>query len=590
MIPVLRGVRLVRRAHVVELIVLLVVGDASFLQRLDEVLDPVAIARIQAVSAELAKLAIRHLLSLLDLLRVQLHLGRVDRVRADVDVVDLAVRWLHIRIIIVVLDGLGSDVLVAGLPVLLSNPALELVDGALFKLLAHEFLLAEPRILGLTVLGHVHGAAVDRVRVQRRLRIVLGRLGVAGLLRVRRRHIEHHVVEIVVGLARRVHSRITAFTGIIVAAAGLGLLGDYIDELVLLHGHVLLDESNDSLAQADLVVETGRADDRLRLRAALGHLDRALLLVQLRVELANLNAVDALLASVLQDDQLVRNNTLCDLLLLGRIQLVRFRHLVDQVLATVLLFGGMVQNGRGAHFLLAARVLIAGAKRARETRFNTCRLLMNVAVTHFGDVIEDIAPVAFEHVQIRPYLPVNLAPRYSICFSDEGYELFEVPALVNDVLSANLTVAVNVALCFRAMHDLALAHGEELVAVSALVQIICFFLEEQLKLLHKEARHQLVFALFELVQTVQRHLACHISDDLRVDAAHVHLDAGNFLDVLDEELKALLDEAVDLEEVGRNQNGDRVLDVQLWPVILLDGRLLGVDAIVTALLQSDLQA
>ena len=135
-------------------------------------MDPVAITRVQAVSAELAQLSVSHLFDLFDLLRVQLHLRGVHRVRANMDIV-LVVRRLHIRVVVVVLDWLGCHVLVASLPVLLSNSALQLIDGTFLKLLAHELLLTEPSILGLTVLGDVHGAAVDHVGVHRRLWIVL---------------------------------------------------------------------------------------------------------------------------------------------------------------------------------------------------------------------------------------------------------------------------------------------------------------------------------------------------------------------------------------------------------------------------------
>ena len=44
-------------------------------------------------------------------------------------------------------------------------------------------------------------------------------------------------------------------------------------------------------------------------------------------------------------------------------------------------------------------------------------------------------------------------------------------------------------------------------------------------------------------------------------SAHVDLNARNFFDVLYEELETFFDQAVDLEEVSRNQYGDRILDV-----------------------------
>lgn len=173
-VPVLGCIRLVgRTVSIVEVgRILLIVGHASLFQCLSQVVDPVAITRVQAVSAELAQLTVRHLFGLLDLLRVQLNLCGVHSVRANMDVV-LVVRRLHIRVVVVVLDWLGCNVLVASLPILLSYSTLELVDGTFLKLLAHEILLAEPRILGLTVLRNVHGATSDHVGVNRRLRIIL---------------------------------------------------------------------------------------------------------------------------------------------------------------------------------------------------------------------------------------------------------------------------------------------------------------------------------------------------------------------------------------------------------------------------------
>jgi hypothetical protein len=263
---------------------------------------------------------------------------------------------------------------------------------------------------------------------------------------------------------------------------------------------------------------------------------------------------------------------------------------VHQVVATVLLLSGDIEDGGGANFLLAARVLVAGAERTSEAGLDPSRLLMHVTITHFSDMVENAAAVALEDVQIRPDLPIYLAPRNSISFSYERDKLLQVPALVDDVLRANLTVAVDVALGLGTVHDLALAHSEQFVAVSALVQVVGLLLEKQLKLLHEEARHELVLALLQLVQAIERYLARHITNYLRVDAAHVDLHARDFFNIFDEELETFFHEAVNFEEVSRNQNGDRILDVQLWSVILLDGRLLGVHTVVAALLQSDLEA
>jgi hypothetical protein len=48
---------------------------------------------------------------------------------------------------------------------------------------------------------------------------------------------------------------------------------------------------------------------------------------------------------------------------------------------------------------------------------------------------------------------------------------------------------------------------------------------------------------------------------LGVDAPHVNLDFGDFLDVLNKEVETLLNESIDLEEVGRDKNCNCVFDV-----------------------------
>ncbi len=95
-------------------------------------------------------------------------------------------------------------------------------------------------------------------------------------------------------------------------------------------------------------------------------------------------------------------------------------------------------------------------------------------------MVEDIAAIAFEYEQIGPDLPVNLSPRNTVGFPDEGDEFFEVPSSINDMLGPNLTVIIDVALCLVAVQDLALAHREQLVAVGAFVEIIVLFFEQEL--------------------------------------------------------------------------------------------------------------
>ena len=204
-------------------------------------------------------------------------------------------------------------------------------------------------------------------------------------------------------------------------------------------------------------------------------------------------------------------------------------------------------------------------------------------------MIEDIASVTLKHLQVRPHLPVDLSPGDSVGFSNEGDEFLQVPRSVDDVLGSDLSVIIYVALGFAAVKYLSLAHSEQLITVGTLVQVVPLLLEEQLQLLHEKSTDQLVFSLLEHVQSIQADFSCHFTDDLRVDAAHVHLHLGYLLNVLHKEVEALLDEPVDLQEVSRDEDCHCVLDVELGSVVLLDCRLFGVVAIV-ALLDGKLPA
>jgi len=122
-----------------------------------------------------------------------------------------------------------------------------------------------------------------------------------------------------------------------------------------------------------------------------------------------------------------------------------------------------------------------------------------------------------------------------------SYELLQVPGLVDDVLGPNLTVTVDVRFGFGAVKYLALAHGEQFVAIGTFVKVITFFLQQQLQLLHEQTRYKLVLAFLQQIEPIEGHFASHVSDNLRIDAAHVDLDLGDLLDVLDEVLEALFD-------------------------------------------------
>ena len=196
-----------------------------------------------------------------------------------------------------------------------------------------------------------------------------------------------------------------------------------------------------------------------------------------------------------------------------------------------------------------------------------------MAISHFGYVIKDVASLTPEDLQIGPHLPVDFSPGDSVSFPDESNELLEVPGPVDNMLGSNLSVIIDVRFALGAVEHLPLAHSEQFVAEGALVEVVALLLQQKFQFFHEQTRHQLVFTLLQDVQTVKGHFSGHLSDDLGVDAAHIDLHFGDFFDVLDEEVQALLHESIDLQEVSGDQDGHSVLNVKLWSVVLLDGRL-----------------
>ena len=91
----------------------------------------------------------------------------------------------------------------------------------------------------------------------------------------------------------------------------------------------------------------------------------------------------------------------------------------------------------------------------------------------------------FENLEVRPNLPVDFSPGYPVGLSDECHEFLEIPRPINDMLGSNLTVIVDVSLTLGAVEDLSLAHGEQFVTKSTLIEVVPFLLEQQLQFLHE---------------------------------------------------------------------------------------------------------
>lgn len=135
MIPVFALICLVWRSTLDGLIalvaLLLVVRHPALLEDISECSDSVPVASVEPVAPELPELSIGHLLRLLDLLRIQLYLSGIYSVRTtSVHFIVSFVWWLHVTIVIVILCSFCSG-FAARLPILLSDPALELIDGPL---------------------------------------------------------------------------------------------------------------------------------------------------------------------------------------------------------------------------------------------------------------------------------------------------------------------------------------------------------------------------------------------------------------------------------------------------------------------------
>lgn len=100
------------------------------------------------------------------------------------------VRWLHVTIVVVVLRRWLS-LAATSLSILLGDPRLKLVNGALFKLFPLDFFVSEPGIFSLTIFVHV----VITVRLlSRGLRMILTAFCVSLIFSVRTCHIEHDII------------------------------------------------------------------------------------------------------------------------------------------------------------------------------------------------------------------------------------------------------------------------------------------------------------------------------------------------------------------------------------------------------------
>lgn len=110
---------------------------------------------------------------------------------------------------------------------------------------------------------------------------------------------------------------------------------------------------------------------------------------------------------------------------------------------------------------------------------------MLLAGAHFCDGVKFLTPSAVDQIQVRPHLPIDLFPADAVRFANKRHKLLQVPTFVDYVLRTNLAVRIHKSCPFPTRKYLALIFGEEFVAVSALVEVVLVFFEQQLELLHK---------------------------------------------------------------------------------------------------------
>jgi hypothetical protein len=121
------------------------------------------------------------------------------------------------------------------------------VNSSLLQLLSHDLLFAEPGVLWLTLLIHILAGGICRWSLWWLRILALGwsRLGIGC------RHIKHDIIEVIINF------RILFLSSIITGSSRFRwILELYVDYLVILQLHVLLNEVEDSLAETDLVVQT----------------------------------------------------------------------------------------------------------------------------------------------------------------------------------------------------------------------------------------------------------------------------------------------------------------------------------------------
>lgn len=167
------------------------------------------------------------------------------------------------------------------------------------------------------------------------------------------------------------------------------------------------------------------------------------------------------------------NDSFCDLFVFWIINFKWMWNFMYLNFASRLSHSGWVHDRSDRHFSIAAAEWISVAIHAW---FCFRILFVNMTVSHLGYMIENVTSVTLKDVKVRPNFPINLSPRNTIGFSHKSHKLLKVPISINNMFCSYLTISIDIAVSLTAVENFPLAHRKQFIAVSALIQIVPFFL------------------------------------------------------------------------------------------------------------------
>jgi len=296
---------------------------------------------------------------------------------------------VNVTVVIVIRLNLRRWVLVSCLSIWLGNSILQLIDSLFLKLLSQLIFLFEPCIFCLALFINIDTHHIWLIEWSLRMTGVLIHLAITRTTTTRIVwccHIKHNIIKVfeVVFIA----STIVVF-GTISISIRICILSEFwvfrvnINELIVLERHIFFDEIINTLAKANLVIQTWRFDQSCRGTIHLWKLDWILLHLPWYslLKFFNLNLFDISVACILKNNELMCNNSICYLLLFFWVQLESFWYFMYLLLTATLHLIIWIQNWSDVELLFTAWVLIVGPHRPVKRHLNPWRLGMNVAIS-----------------------------------------------------------------------------------------------------------------------------------------------------------------------------------------------------------------